>query len=130
MALLDGSGKAADQPLSESPHSTVGYDSVAETLRALRSRDGVVFRTENGWLIATDEEAYTVWSFAPEDYPAYPAVVERKVIPQGRVSAIQMNVHCEASKEAYDDLVREFAKITGLPLEEQDPHQGQATAVS
>ena len=103
-------------PLPEANHSTVGYETVAKTLEALRSKSGVVFTMENGWLIATDEEALTIWSFAPQSYPAYPAVVQRKVVPNGSGSAIEMNVHCEASKEACDDLVRTFSSMNGLPL--------------
>jgi hypothetical protein len=94
----------------------VGYDTVAEALAAVRSKSGVVFTTENGWLIATDEAAYTIWSFAPPGYPAYPAVVKRQVIAQGSGSQIKMTVLCEASKEACDDLVRTFANMNSLPL--------------
>ena len=71
---------------------------------------------ENGWLIATDEAAYTIWSFAPQGYPAYPAVVKRQVVPKGTGSVITMSVHCEASKSDCDDLVRTFSQMNGLPL--------------
>jgi hypothetical protein len=94
----------------------VGYNTVAEALRALRSKQGVVFTTENGWLIATDEPEYTIWSFAPQGYSAYPAVVKRQVIPQGTGSQIKMTVLCEASKHVCDDLVRTFAKMNDLPV--------------
>jgi hypothetical protein len=118
---LIASGTAAQpasKPLPEAPQSTVGYDSVAEALEALRSKRGVVFATENGWLIATDEAAYTIWSFAPQGDSAYPAVVKRQVIPQGNASALQMSVHCEATKEACDRLVRTFAEMNGIPLDQ------------
>jgi hypothetical protein len=85
-------------------------------LADLRSHPNVVFTTENGWLIATNEAAYTIWSFAPQGYPAYPAVVKRQVIPQAVGSVIEMRVLCEASKEACDNLVRTFAEMNGLPL--------------
>lgn len=114
--LQPSAGVTQPAPLPEVEHSAVGYETVAKTLEALRSKSGVVFTMENGWLIATDEAAYTIWSFAPQGYPAYPAVVKRQVVPQGSGSAIQMNVHCEASKEACDDLVRTFSKMNGLPL--------------
>ena len=91
---------------------------MAETLEALRSNPGVVFTTENGWLIATDEAAYTIWSFAPQSYSAYPAVVKRQVIADGNGSIMEMNVHCEATKQACDALVRTFAEMNGLPLDQ------------
>ena len=110
-------GQAVTQPLPEAPDSTIGYESVAAALLGLRARSGVVFTTENGWLIATDEAAYTIWSFAPQGYPAFPAVVKRQVIPKGTGSRIEMSVHCEASKEACDDLVRTFSEMNGFPLD-------------
>jgi hypothetical protein len=104
--------------LSEAAGPTIEYASTAAALEALRAKPGVVFTTENGWIIATDEAAYTIWSFAPADYPAYPAVVKRQVIPQGSGSRIEMSVHCEASKGACDQLVRTFAQINGVTLGE------------
>lgn len=108
--------RSEEPPLPEVSRSSVGYDTVAAALAALRSRPNVVFTTENGWLIATDEAAYTIWSFAPQSYPVYPAVVKRQIIPEGAGSVIQMSVLCEASKPACDNLVRTFAEMNGLPL--------------
>ena len=101
--------------LPETESSTIGYDTVAAALQDLRSRPGVIFTTENGWTIATDKAAYTIWSFAPEDYPAYPSVVKRSVVSEGTGSIMKMDVHCEASKTACDDLVRTFSRMNSLP---------------
>jgi hypothetical protein len=114
MIASSAAGQATSEPLPEASQSTVGYESVAEALKVLRSESGVVFTTENGWLIATDEAAYTIWSFAPQDYPAYPAVVKRQVVARGSGSSIHMNILCEASKIACDDLVRTFSEMTGM----------------
>jgi hypothetical protein len=119
MAAMPGCGSAQDRasdPLPEAPESTVGYDTVEAALNALRSKPGVVFTTENGWTIATDEPALTIWSFAPAGHPSYPAVVKRQVIPEGAGSRMEMKVLCEASKDACDDLVRTFARMNGVPL--------------
>lgn len=122
IALLQPSsvtGQPSNKPLTEAPHSTIGYQSVAVALQGLRTKPGVVFTTENGWLIATDEANYTIWSFAPKGYAAYPAMVKRQVIPLGQSqSRIEMSVLCEASKDACDDLVRTFAEMNGMPLPE------------
>jgi hypothetical protein len=117
--IIGGSLQAAEPttPLPETD-SSVGYDTVDAALIALRSKPGIVFTTENGWLIATDEAAYTIWSFAPKGYPAYPAVVKRQVTAQTVGSQIEMSVLCEASKQACDDLVRTFAEMNSLPLSE------------
>jgi hypothetical protein len=112
----NAAGQPTRNPLPEASESTIEYETVAEALEALRSKAGVVFTMENGWLIVTDEPAYAIWSFAPQGYPAFPAVVKRSVTPRGSGSTIQMAVHCEASKEACDDLVRTFSEMNGLPV--------------
>ncbi len=106
---------AQRDPLEEGK-SSIEYHSVADARAALRVKPGVVFTSENGWLIATDEKAYTIWSFAPQGYPAYPAVVKRWVIPKQIGSEIRMDALCEASKPACDDLVRTFAKMNNFPI--------------
>jgi len=119
LTVLGGLANAAtlsQAPLPEATESAIGYETVKDALTGLRSQPSVAFSTENGWLIATDEAAYTIWSFAPQGYPAYPAVVKRQVVAQGAGSAIHMNVLCEASKEACDDLVRTFAQMNGMPV--------------
>lgn len=103
-------------PLPEAPGSSIGYPTVAAALEALRARPGVVFTTENGWTIATHEAAYTTWSFAPPGYPANPAVVRRQVVRRGTTIGIEVNVLCEATKAACDDLVRTFAQMNGFNL--------------
>lgn len=101
-------------PIPEASDSNVGYDTVAAALADLRSRRSVVFTAENGWVIATDDATYTIWSFAPRSYPAYPAVVKRQISPEGTGSRLQMSVLCEASKAACDDLVRTFERMNGF----------------
>lgn len=105
----------AAAPLSETMGSSVGYDTVASALADLRTRPDAAFTTENGWLIATQEAVYAIWSFAPKGYSAYPAVVKRQVTPNGSGSSVEMSVLCEASKTACDELVRTFARMNGLP---------------
>ena len=103
-------------PLPESTNPNLGYKTVSAALTGVRSQPGIIFTTENGWLIATDEATYTIWSFAPQGYPAYPSVVKRQAIPKRTGSLIEMSVICEASKSDCDDLVRTFAQMNGLPL--------------
>jgi hypothetical protein len=103
-------------PLPEATESALGYKSVNEALAALRSMRGVVFTTENNWLIATDEANLTVWSFAPKGHSAFPAVVKRQAVAEGAGSRLTMSVLCESSKIACDNLVRTFAQLNNLPL--------------
>jgi len=116
--LLSATGcLAQNRPLAEASESTIGYETVDDAMAGLRSKPGVVFSIENGWTIATDQSALAIWSFAPKQYPAYPAVVMRQVVPRGQQSTIYMNVLCEASKEECDDLVRTFAAMNGFPVQ-------------
>ena len=109
--------QSGDKPLPEAQGAVIEYPSVAAALKGLHERTDVTFSTENGWIIAIDEAHYTIWSFAPSTYPAYPAVVKRHVVPRGTGSSIEMSVQCEASKAACDDLVRTFTQLSkvGLP---------------
>lgn len=122
LALLFGAAQPASASqtvhteVPETTRSQVGYDTVAAAMADLRSNRNVVFTTENGWLIATSEADYTIWSFSPKGYAAYPAVVKRQVISRAVGSKIEMSVLCEASKRACDDLVRTFAAMNGLRL--------------
>jgi hypothetical protein len=117
-ALPADAGQTLKRELPETARSEVGYETVAAAMADLRSNRNVVFTTENGWLIATNEVSYTIWSFSPKGYAAYPAVVKRQVTAQAVGSKIEMSVLCEASKKACDDLVRTFAAMNGLRLDQ------------
>ena len=97
--------------LPESDRATVGYRSVEAALKALHQNPGVTFRSENGWLIADEDGARTIWSFAPTGHPAYPTVVKRAVVVVDGVTNIQMDVLCEADKVACDNIVIQFQQI-------------------
>ena len=98
-------------PIEEARDSTIGYPTVAAALAALRAKPGVKFTTQGGWTIADDESTGAIWSFSPPGYPAYPAAVRRQVRQQGGQVQLGMDIQCEASKAACDDLVREFQKL-------------------
>jgi hypothetical protein len=104
-------------PLPESPNSTLGYPTVAAALSSLRTRPDVQFSVQNGWTVAVDEKAMTIWSFSSSTYPAYPAVVKRQVVAnQDGGSDIKTSVLCEAEKRPCDDLVRTFNDMTARTL--------------
>ncbi|MDI6625478.1 MAG: hypothetical protein QME55_12165 [Brevundimonas sp.] len=107
------SGQSA---LPEASGPTIEYETVAAAREALRSKGGVGFTIVNGWEVATDEAALTIWSFSPSDYPAYPAVVKRQVVEEGGQVSITMSIHCEASKSACDELARTFARMNDFEL--------------
>jgi len=100
-------------PLPEEDHSTIGYPSVKAALAALHAKPTVEFRVQDGWIIASEKEATTfdIWSFPPEGHAAYPAAVKRTLSQKDNATWIEMSVHCEASKVACDNLVKEFQQL-------------------
>jgi len=114
LTLATIASAAGAQPLSEVPQSSIEYESVDAALNDLGSRPGIERSTQNGWSIAADAAARTVWSFAPPGHPAYPAVVKRQVVQNGADVEIAMAVRCEAAKPDCDDLVRTFAEMNGF----------------
>lgn len=97
-------------PIPEARHSTIGYATVNEALTALRSKPGTEFRDTRGWTVVKDREGTTqvLWSFTPEDHPAHPAVAKREVFEKDGAVWLNLKVHCEASKAACDQFVRDF----------------------
>jgi hypothetical protein len=105
------SPSASPAPLPEARESTIGYPNVAAALAGLHARPGVVFSTKDGWTVASDQAASAVWSFAPPGHPAYSAAVKRSVVEENGAVRVKMEVLCEASKAACDDLVRTFEQL-------------------
>ena len=100
------------RPLPESSHSTIGYANVREALEGLPKKPGTQFREQEGWTIVEDrnieKKTSILWSFTPEGHPAHPAVAKRTAYERDGKVSIDLNVHCEAKKEACDQLVRDF----------------------
>jgi hypothetical protein len=110
-------------PLPEAKGDVIGYPDVATSRKALLARKDAQSHTEGGWLIVEIPSELTLWSFAPESDPAYPAAVKRVITQDsGNSSYITMNVLCEASKEACDNLVREFQKLNDNMKESLSHH--------
>jgi len=98
-------------PLPEDPSATVGYPSFAAALDGLHSNPEVKFTLQAGWIVADDEAAKTIWSFTPAGDPAYPAVVKRQIVPVAGGFGMKMSVLCHSTKQACDNLVREFEQL-------------------
>jgi len=98
-------------PPQEAKQSTIGYASVAEALVALQANRKIQVAVQNGWTIATDQENKTLWSFSPKSDPSYPSAVKRIVEERNDTVFVHMDVLCEASKPACDNLVRQFQQL-------------------
>lgn len=103
----------AEPSLVEAEKSDIEYASPRLAIEALRKKPGVEIVTEpNGWIIASDQDANSIWSFAPDGDPSYPAMVKRTIVTsmKGEMS-LEMSVSCGASKEACNSLVSRFIEM-------------------
>ena len=98
-------------PQPETGNDTVGYKTVDEALADLRVKPGIELTDRQGWTIATDREAKTIWSFTPRGHPAFPAVVKRTVTEHDGSVFIRMGILCQSDKLACDQLVVEFNQM-------------------
>lgn len=102
---------AETAPLPEVSGSSIGYPSVEAALMDLRVKPGVVVTSPNGWTVADDVGAHTIWSFPPPGHPAFPSAVRREIVETNEGISLQMSVLCQATKRACDDLVRTFQAL-------------------
>jgi hypothetical protein len=113
MAGLAGPVVAQDsQPLPEAGRSTIGYPSVAAALTDLKAQPDAQVSTQGGWTIIAQSDPQALWSFPAREHPAYPSAVRRRITTGADGGLyVAMDVHCEASKAACDDLVRSFQAL-------------------
>lgn len=115
LSSLDGMAWPASQAAqTPAPPAALGYVHVADALAALKKkRDAEISLQPDGWtVIAVPTPELTVWSFAPPEHEAYPAVARRivKQSDQGGVY-IEMNVLCEGAKASCARLVRTLQSV-------------------
>ncbi len=101
--------------LPSSVNEGTGYLSVAEARADVQSIEGVESKLENNWTVLADQSSLTIWSFAPEGSPYYPALIKRTVVPGADAkSGLKMTMLCETSKRLCDALYVEMAARNGL----------------
>lgn len=98
-------------PLPEVERSRIEYNSPAEALAALQSKPNVEISVQGGWTIAYEAASHVLWSFSPQSHASYPSVVKRAVVERNGGVFIDMDVKCQATKQACDELVREFIHL-------------------
>lgn len=82
----------------------IGYADVAAARQALTARSDVRTRTEDGWLVVEVPAEHATWRFAPDNYLAAPAVVERRITVRGGAVGVETGVLCQGPAPACDDL--------------------------
>jgi hypothetical protein len=99
---------------AEERNSSIGYPSVAAAFQALSSDPRAVIRIESGWTIVRVDEGeagHALWSFTPEDHPAYPAVVKRTIFERDGAVMMDTKALCQSTKVACDKLMAEFREL-------------------
>jgi hypothetical protein len=90
------------------------FESIPDAYAALVAEPGAtITKHENGWeTVAVPEGDYEgAWSFAPQNHPAYPSVVKRKLINSQGNLYVDTKVRCGAPKTACNQLVLDFRKL-------------------
>ncbi|MDE0853270.1 MAG: hypothetical protein OSA97_02460 [Nevskia sp.] len=82
----------------------IGYADVAAARRALTARSDVNTRTEDGWLVVEVPAEHATWRFAPDNYLAAPAVVERRITVRDGAVGVETGVLCQGPAPACADL--------------------------
>jgi hypothetical protein len=102
LALMVWEGSAFAQ-------SRIEYKTVEEARTALLAKPGVSSQDESGWLVVND--ANVMWTFAPQNHEANPAVVRRQIVEQDGGLFIHTELLCEAAKAPCDRLHKTFEDL-------------------
>lgn len=103
------------EPLPGTVSDGIEYRTVAEARAAVAAREGIETKVENGWTVIAHRASFSVWSFAPEGAPTYPAVIKRWAVPNGTDnSAASIAMICESRKSACDAVFDEMAYKNGF----------------
>ena len=90
------------EPAQHPKASSIGYATLDEAIKSLRAKPGVTFHNQDGWMVAEDTQASTVWLFTPPGHPAYPSMVKRTLVNGPDGAYFDTNVRCLASKDVCD----------------------------
>lgn len=90
------------EPTQQPEGATISYATLDESIKALRAKPDVTFRSQDGWMVAEDTQAHTVWLFTPPGHPAYPSMVKRTLVNKSEGAYFDTNVRCLASKDMCD----------------------------
>jgi hypothetical protein len=87
---------------------SIGYPSVGAALKALSARSDVSVSVQNGWTIFKEKDGLTLWTFAPSDHPAYPAVAKRIASEKNGAWSMTTDLLCEAEKAPCEKLAADY----------------------
>jgi len=114
-AALAQASAAASSPLGESSERTIGYNTMAEALAAVRAHPKARLVSDLDWttyqISKLGQPDYELWTFSPASHAAHPSAVKRTVREQAGKIVVDMDVACDAPKPACDEMVRSFIEM-------------------
>ena len=112
-SLATAQEQAASPTSPSAATSSIGYATVDEALQSLRAKPGVsiTVTTPDSWVIATEPQTYTQWSFTPPGHYAHPTVVRREVKEDRGTVSVTTSALCQAEKSLCDRLIEEFTQL-------------------
>jgi hypothetical protein len=103
------------EPRAEGEAAVIGFDSVATAREVLMATHEKTAHTDrDGWLQIEDRRANALWSFVPEDHPAYPSVIRRTTDGRGRTLKIDMRAICEAEQGSCEALMQRMVRMNEI----------------
>lgn len=102
------------QNLTNELSAEIEYSSVEEAFSELSKKEGIELSVSQGWTVITEDNntSITMWSFAPVEHPAYPALAKRVFyIEQNGGWYVVMGILCEADKESCDKFNQDFVDL-------------------
>ena len=121
-------GMLAGLPVFAQPLAPMAYTTVSQAYDALRAGGGAKFtQQEDGWVVAVVEAGADegIWSFAPRNNPAFPAVVKRKVLEKDGKLYIAMDAICQAKREPCDAMMTDFNKLNQEMVREMEKRRAK-----
>ncbi len=97
-ASLSARQEAADTPPKPS---------VAQIQSSITQDPSMTVSRRRGWTMAKDSKGFVLWTFTPEQHPAYPSAIRREVVNRDGAARIEMSVFCESTRVACDALVEQ-----------------------
>ncbi len=94
-------------PKPPEPSRGIEYATPQAALDALRKRTDVEIGVQKKWLVIRDNPNKAIWTFAPPDHPAYPAVIKRMVSNKDGNEKMETSALCQAKREACDAMMKD-----------------------
>lgn len=81
---------------------------VAKTFEQVRNDPNVDIQFRNGWLIASKFKGQLIFSFPPQNHPAYPSYVRKEIIKRASSMRVDVQAACGVNKFVCDQFLAEF----------------------